>query len=199
MLQPMAHTGFCLTFTKRIVLSWRIIRLLPKLEFLDKALPELESMENIVPKLEALEKLLPKLNQFDRVIARLETMEAQLPDADALASITSKFEYLDSAVEKIKSLGTVPVVVHSNGNGTTMQATMIKDREIIDGWNRMKLLSKFALLASKGREIELEWQRIQQDEHDATFAFHSGRSNEVDVSYKKGVVEGIKWCVNRFS
>jgi len=190
-----------MTFTKRIVLSWRILRLLPKLEFLDSAIPELEAMEEIVPKLEALEKLLPKLNQFDRVIARLEMMEAQLPDGDMLASITSKFEYLDSAVNKIKSLGTVPVVVHeeTNGHGQTMQATMIKDREIVHGWNRMKLLSKFALLASKGKEIEMEWQRIQQDEHDATFAFQSGRSNEVDVSYKKGIVEGIKWCVSRFS
>jgi len=189
-----------LTFTKRIVLSWRILRLLPKLEFLDQALPALESMENIVPKLEALERLVPKLNQFDRVIARLEAMEAQLPDKDALASITEKFQYLDEAVNKIKSLGEVPVVVHqTNGHVQTMQATMIKDREIVDGWNRMKLLSKFALLASKSKEIEQEWQRIQQDEHDATFAWQSGRSNEVDVSYKKGIVDGIKWCVNRFS
>jgi hypothetical protein len=190
-----------LTFTKRVVLSWRILRLLPKLEFLDEALPELEAMQAIVPKLEALGKFLPKLRQLDSLIALVETMEAQLPDKDVLASITSKFIYLDEALGKIQSLGQVPTVVYqeSNGHGQSMQATMIKDREIIHGWNRMKLLSKFALLASKSREIELEWQRIQQDEHDATFAFRSGRSNEVDASYKKGIADGVKWCVNRFS
>lgn len=73
------------------------------------------------------------------------------------------------------------------------------DLEAIRGWNRMKLLEKFSLLDAKSKEIEAEWQKIQQDEHNATFAFQSGRSNEVDASYKKGVADGVKWCLNRFS
>lgn len=191
-----------MNFSKRIILTWRILRIIPKLEFLNEAIPELEAMQNIVPKLEALERLLPRLGELDALLVRLETMDAQLPDRDTLLSITNKFSYLDEAINKLEHLGKVPEVVYrdeNNGHSQSMQATMIKDREIIHGWNRMKLLSKFAILAAKGREIELEWQRIQQDEHDATFAFKSGRSNEVDEAYKRGIAEGVKWCVNRFS
>lgn len=65
--------------------------------------------------------------------------------------------------------------------------------------NRLKLLWKLILSSSKAREIELEWQSIQQDAHNVNFSFQNGRSTDVDVAYKKGVVDGIKWSVNRFS
>lgn len=55
-------------------------------------------------------------------------------------------------------------------------------------------------LSGRAKEIEKEWQKIQQDEHNAVFAnqVFNGRNGE-EVAYRKGIVEGIKWCVDRFS
>lgn len=65
---------------------------------------------------------------------------------------------------------------------------------------RLKALWKFANLGTKAREIEVEWQKIQQDEHDAFFCFQVFKGNtQADYAYKKGVADGIKWCVERFS
>jgi len=66
---------------------------------------------------------------------------------------------------------------------------------------RLKLLSKFAGIAEKAREVELEWQRIQQDEHDFQFAFHTSKDEESQAKYlyKKGIADGVKWCLNLFS
>jgi len=65
---------------------------------------------------------------------------------------------------------------------------------------RWIVLWRFCKLLGKAKEIEIEWQRIQQDEHDAYFKFQIFRGNEqAEHAYKKGIAEGIKWCLNRFS
>lgn len=67
--------------------------------------------------------------------------------------------------------------------------------------NRWKILYRFVCLMGKAREIELEWQRIQQDEHDFNYAFQTGMNEDKQARYlyKKGIADGIKWCVDRFS
>lgn len=66
---------------------------------------------------------------------------------------------------------------------------------------RYWLFWKFLKLASQAKVIEKEWQRIQQDEHDFFFKFQVTRNGEVkeEFLYKKGVADGVKWCVERFS
>lgn len=66
--------------------------------------------------------------------------------------------------------------------------------------SRLRLLAQFSGMKGKARELELEWQKIQQDEHDAFFAHQilHGKDNG-NYDYKKGFVEGIKWCIDRFS
>lgn len=73
--------------------------------------------------------------------------------------------------------------------------------ELRNELNRLKMVEKFQKLAGKAEEIELEWQRIQQNEHDALYAFQSTleEANKQDYWYKKGIAEGIKWCVERFT
>ena len=67
--------------------------------------------------------------------------------------------------------------------------------------NRLKMAEKFKTLSERASEIEEEWRRIQQDEHDALEAFQTTlkEDNKQDYYYKKGITEGIKWCINRFS
>lgn len=121
-------------------------------------------------------------------------LKTTIPELDAVQDVVPKLEALEKFLPKVGELSALIAQIESIDSGKKP-----KDIEVLHGWNRLKLLSKFALVASKGREIELEWQRIQQDEHDATFALRSGKSNDVDVAYKKGIADGIKWCVNRFS
>lgn len=65
---------------------------------------------------------------------------------------------------------------------------------------RLRLLIKFSKLLGKEKEIELEWQRIQQDEHDFKYAFQAsvGEETQAKYLYKKGIADGVKWCINRF-
>ena len=67
--------------------------------------------------------------------------------------------------------------------------------------NRVLLAAKIMKVSEKARELELEWQKIQQEEHDAFFAFQAigGKSQESLYVYKKGIADGIKWCINHFS
>lgn len=66
--------------------------------------------------------------------------------------------------------------------------------------SRLRLLAQFSTVGGKALEIEKEWQRIQQDEHDSFFEFQVTRgNNEKEYAYKKGIADGIKWCVKRFS
>jgi hypothetical protein len=157
----------------------RLFRLIPKL------VRQLDALESALPKLEAMEPILVKIGDLDSKVSALEVLGNTAP----------KLDQLNMALEKIHSLQ-VPVAVqavvlpeHKNGKAAP-------DHE----WNRLKLLSKFVNLVGKARDIEKEWQRIQQDEHDEHFAFQVLRgNNEASYLYKKGIADGIKWCVDRFS
>lgn len=68
-------------------------------------------------------------------------------------------------------------------------------------FHRLRLLWKLIQVSDRAREIELEWQRIQQDEHDFKFAFetHMNEETQGNYLYKKGLADGIKWSISRFS
>lgn len=68
-------------------------------------------------------------------------------------------------------------------------------------FERIKSLWTFCKLASQAKEISEEWKRIQQDEHDFNFAFQSHPTEDTQSRYlyRKGIADGIKWCINRFS
>lgn len=48
--------------------------------------------------------------------------------------------------------------------------------------------------------IESEWQKLQQEEHDTLYGFQVRlrEDQKQDHSYKKGIVDGVKWCMERF-
>lgn len=150
---------------------------------LNRRFLRLRRLLKLVPRLlshaDVLEAFLPRLVALDAILGRLEGFDDRL-------------KALDKALYRMEKIGKeeaqpVAVVTHSNGK-----------HDYEEG--RIKMLGKFVALAGKGREIELAWQKIQQDEHDAFFAFQifQGR-NEVDYAYKKGIADGVKWCVERFS
>jgi len=155
-----------------MTINKRFLRLRRLLKFIPRLLAHLEILETYLPRLEALDGLLVRLDGFDE---RLKALDRAL----------LKMENID----KMKPAEVlVPAV--SNGNGHS------DDHDL----NRLKILGKFVQLAGKAQQIEKEWQKIQQDEHDAFFAFQVFRGkNEVEHAYKKGVTDGIKWCVDRFS
>jgi hypothetical protein len=66
---------------------------------------------------------------------------------------------------------------------------------------RLALLWRFVQFTGKSEAIEQEWQRIQQDEHDFKYAFQTGMNEETQGKYlyKKGIADGIKWCLKNFS
>ena len=66
---------------------------------------------------------------------------------------------------------------------------------------RLKLLYRFFKIADKARQVELEWQKIQQDEHDFKYAFQAlpSEDSQSRYLYKKGIADGIKWCLKLFS
>lgn len=65
---------------------------------------------------------------------------------------------------------------------------------------RAKLILKFAKMLGESEQIEKEWQRIQQAEHDFLYAFQTSLNDEdkSNFLYKKGVADGIKWCIKNF-
>lgn len=65
---------------------------------------------------------------------------------------------------------------------------------------RLRLMERFHGVSGKAQQIQDEWQRIQQDEHNENFAFQVLRGNNEGVYlYKKGISDGIKWCLKNFS
>ncbi len=68
-------------------------------------------------------------------------------------------------------------------------------------WSRLRMLGKFVKVSERAEEIEKEWQRIQQNEHDALYAFQCTlqEENKQDYFYKKGIADGVKWCLKNFS
>lgn len=165
-----------MTPIRRLLHLRRALRLLPKLA------RGLDALESLVPKLEALDPVLKSLSEIDRKVAEVKALE----------STVNKIISLDDSLARIESLGArrevvAPVVHRTNGN------------EERHGWNRLELLAKFANLSGKAKEIEEEWQKIQQDEHDEHFALQVLRGNNEGVYlYKKGIADGIKWCVKHF-
>lgn len=143
---------------------------------------------------DALEPVISKIEALSGVLSRLEGIQGRLPESSVLESLASRLETLDSLIQKLEAPHE-SVSVHQNGE----QNPPIK--EDIQEWNRLKLLSKFVHLSGKAKEIELEWQRIQQDEHDFQFAFQTTPNEETQSKYiyKKGIADGIKWCIDRFN
>lgn len=165
-----------MTFTRRIKLLFRIFRVIPQLDALDRTLPTFESLKEALPKIEAIQAFLPKLEALDQIFVKLEDVNTSL----------HKLEHV--AHEK----------PHANGNSVH---PIPLETAHIQEWNRLKMLSKFVQLAGRAKEIETEWQRIQQNEHDALYAFQTTLKEESEMQYlyKKGIADGIKWCVNTFS
>lgn len=163
-----------MTFIDRLKLIYRILELLPRLELLDRFLPKMEAYERLVGKLEKFEERTAGLQVLEATIHRIHDLDS------ALSRMTEK---------KVEDL--------PKANGKPDQVAV----QAMHEWNRLKLLAQFASLAGRAQEIETEWQRIQQDEHDADFAFQTlkGHSEELTFIYKKGIGDGIKWCINRFS
>ena len=64
---------------------------------------------------------------------------------------------------------------------------------------RLELLKKFSNLQGKATEIELEWQRIQQEANDIDFynQVFLGKADS-EVAHKDGFVRGIKWVLEKY-
>ena len=162
-----------MTFIERITLAFKLVN-------------RIDLIEGIVTKIEGLGK----------VLDRLESIESKLSGNQSLETLASRIEALDAAVRKVETLSlATPEAPKQNG------ATVHPVKQDLIEWNRLKLLTKFVALADKGKEIEQEWQRIQQDEHDFQFAFQSNPNEQTQANYvfKKGIAIGVKWCVERFS
>ena len=69
------------------------------------------------------------------------------------------------------------------------------------GWEERTIYRyKFRALVGKGQLIEKEWQEMEQNVFDTDFAnqVQNGKHNET-MAFRRGVIEGVKWCVKRFS
>lgn len=162
------------------------MKLLERIQMAFQALQRLNELDALISKIEAL----------GTILVRLEAMEKHFESHPALESLAVRLDLLDQTVQKVESLEMPKAleVVHSNGK--EVQPV----QEQLHEWHRLQLLSQFVHLAGKAKEIELEWQRIQQDEHDFLFAFQVSRTEDSQAKYmfKKGIAEGVKWCVSRF-
>jgi hypothetical protein len=61
---------------------------------------------------------------------------------------------------------------------------------------RLKILWMFIKTIPYARELEVEWQAHQQLMNDYEFAGPYSREKFLE---QKGFVDGVKWCINRFS
>ena len=159
---------------KRIEFLWRVFKLIPRLETLEVTVPTLEALESAIPKLEAIDRFLPRIQ--------------------ALEAIFTKIETLNVLVERLETMNE-PVLIHTNGKSHPQSTP---DQTVHD-YRRLKLLMKFSHLQGKAREIELEWQTIQQAAHDRSFynQVYLGKA-ESEVAHKDGFVRGVQWCIERF-
>ena len=161
----------------------------------------MRALDEGLPKLTALETFLPKFDALQGILDHLERMERRMPDEVTLVDMARKLSVLDATIAKIEAFRPpeTVMVIQERHNGK-VQVVQKPDLTEQHNWNRMKMLTQFVSLAGKAREIELEWQKIQQAENDAFFAFQSFKDKaESEYIYKKGIADGIKWCVNRFS
>ena len=141
----------------------------------------------ITERIDTLEAVIQKVEYLDGVIERLSRFERAMPAVGILEQLASRLERFEQIVKKIEA--PEPPKPVSDGKVQEVQQ-----------WNRLKLLSKFVDLSDKAEEIEKEWQRIQQDEHDYKFAFETSPQEETQAKYlyKKGIADGVKWCLKRF-
>lgn len=178
-----------------------------KVPYVENFMPKIEAVERILIGLTDIDKKMHEFNEFKEKLAtleatylKLEEVERRMPQTSVFDSVMDRLEKMNNAMSKIERIERIPVPVSSaNGEINDVATALSKHDEKIHEWNRLKLLSRFVKFADKAKEIEQEWVTIQQDANNSNFAFQSGRGVEVDVSYKKGIVDGIKWCVNRFS
>jgi len=169
-----------MTIKRRLLLLRHVFKLLTRL------FNQLDALESILPKLTALGPILEKIGDLDKRVSELAILEATVPRLIQLDEALMRLQRLGHETPAVTTQQPVPVAVSSNGH----------DQEM----NRLKLLSQFVKLSGKAQEIELEWQKIQQDENNAYFAYQVMRGDATrEHAYRKGIVDGIKWCVNRFS
>ncbi len=164
-----------MTLTKRIVLLYRVFKLIPKLESLEKTVPTLEALEQALGHLEALDRFLPRLASLENLFV--------------------KVEQLNGLVNRLEGMNE-PVLVHTNGKPPPQP----QPDQTVHDYKRLKLLMKFTHLQGKAQFIEKEWQRIQQEVHDASFynQVYLGKA-ESEVAQKDGFARGIRWCIEHFS
>lgn len=145
-----------------------------------------------------MDSLVSKIVALESSVERLASVEERLARNDTLLSLANRIDNLDRCVSMVETSKVVAVVPVKSENGKHPPAPV---SENIHEWNRLKLLAKFVSMSEKAREVELEWQRIQQDEHDFYLAFQTtpDENSKINYIFKKGIAEGIKWCVNRFS
>lgn len=153
------------------------------MEFIDR----LSLAWKISGRLDILDGVISNVEALNGVLERLQGLERRMPQSGLLEALAVRLEAFNSSLVKIeqpeKPKETNPV------------------KEDLREWERLKLLSQFVHLHGKAKEIETEWQRIQQDEHDFQFAFNSSPNEETQSRflYRKGVADGIKWCLKNFS
>lgn len=143
----------------------------------------------LVQRLDVLEAIASKMEALQGVVERVSSIEKHLPDEKTIETMLSKLEHLDAAVAKIEGLGQ-PLAVSPAPPGAP-----VRIQEHLHEWGRLKLLAEFVTLSSHAEEIEKEWQRIQQDEHDFKYAFNTSNNEDTQLAYiyRKGLADGIKW------
>lgn len=137
-----------------------------------------------------------RIEALGAILGHLEGLEKKFATNHALQTLAERLEHLDQVIMRIENLEEPRLsVVAANGHDVHPA------RQELQEWQRLQLLSKFVQLAGKAKEIETEWQRIQQDEHDFLFAFQvsNNEDSQAKYLYKKGIADGVKWCVARFS
>ena len=189
-----------MNFLRRIALTWRMARAIPSLEFWQGALPKLEALKWSIPqRLESLDAFIPKLDALERILGRLDDAGVRIPPIDVLTRLNQRLEALDGVVSKIETLS-FPAIEPKPKNPVIPAKTPPPDMTQKHEWDRLKMLARFCQLEGQAKAIEDEWRQIQQDENDAFFAWQSIRKSDAELLYlyKKGIADGIKWCVNRF-
>lgn len=188
----------------RFRIAWQLSGICRDVQFWRGVLPRLEALRGDLPQTaERMDVFASKLDALERVLASLEAMGGRIPQPEVLNALKERLGTLDSVVAKIETLASPVVVNVVSPQPKPRQILTETEAEVIERrneWNRLKLLAKFCQLEGKAKEIEQEWQRIQQDEHDSFFAFQTFPKSDSELAYlyKKGIADGIRWCVKRF-
>ena len=147
-------------------------------------LPYLETLETLIPRLEAMSK------SIQTIFTKIDSLNNKTPELDILQTMIDRLEMLDQALLKLSKSESLPKVEPKNGNGAISEKNELA---------RLRMLVQFLSLGAKVDQIEKEWQRIQQDENDSQFAVQVKGGPESEHFYKKGIADGVRWCVKHFS